>query len=837
MLYNFIILSSCDWGDMLQRPHHISRALAGLGHTVNFIEFNKIRCKSEQNFKDHVDYCISKQRVIESISIMKCAVVSAANGMEFDNTPAIINKMIGRSERKTVIIVYLPWQVNILKNISGGYKLVYDCVDDHTDLTYSYWSRKSDISDEGDLLNKSDIVLASSSALYLSKCIGRENVFLSRNAVNIEDFIRNDNCDEPEDLSNIPHPRICYTGAVFEWFDEELFYKTVDANTDKSFVVLGPVSEKLLKIPRLNLHILGIKKHSVLRDYLYGMDVGIIPFKDDIDLIIHCNPIKMYEYLACGLPVVSTALPELYIGQDFVKVCKGANSFIKSIDLVLSNKKFAKDRIKNFISNNTWVVRANQLIQLLEGNTDENKESTLAQLQKSWEDISKDDWTAVLRSLYSLSFQENDPKKYLEIAKEAFDSLDVNFTFKNYVYSLYLNDRFEEAVHAILISSGVSDINKADLVWAYKEGKKELLKIKILLCINRLDLIERLIENLEDEDVRVCETVHFRLETGKSVENIPDYTKLLKADSINASPSFNNNVSRYLGYHESRKCYFKTMRLIDEYLQKENRIEKWNSIFTNAVPCNLCGSSEFRGVIERPDGLRIVACKSCSLSRLEKMPETEKLLDIYDPGYFDNAATAGCNCSNNAQDNSFLFNPRLKWIEKTLFNKNGRKLLDIGCSNGQFLECAGRFGWKCYGVELSRVKYQEASKKGIPVYNSELKDICFDGNDFDCVTLWDTIEHFISPLDVLKEIYRILKPDGQIYISTPNHLKGIVEGSDWFGYNVSFEHLYYFEAATLIKMLITAGFKIDSCFSHERGDWDIIDTKTIGHFLLVSARK
>ena len=200
----------------------------------------------------------------------------------------------------------------------------------------------------------SDAVLVTSSALYLSKCIGRENVFFSKNAVNIEDFVRSDAGYEPEDLKNIPHPRICYSGAVFEWFDEELFYKTIDANAGKSFVVLGPVSEKLLKIPRPNLHVLGVKKHSELKNYLYGMDIGIIPFKDDIDLIIHCNPIKMYEYLACGLPVVSTALPDTYIGQDFVKTCKGAGNFIKAIDLLLSCKRTDGERIKDFVLNNMF---------------------------------------------------------------------------------------------------------------------------------------------------------------------------------------------------------------------------------------------------------------------------------------------------------------------------------------------------------------------------------------------------------------------------------------------------------------------------------------------------
>lgn len=110
-------------------------------------------------------------------------------------------------------------------------------------------------------------------------------------------------------------------------------------------------------------------------------------------------------------------------------------------------------------------------------------------------------------------------------------------------------------------------------------------------------------------------------------------------------------------------------------------------------------------------------------------------------------------------------------------------------------------------------------------------------NIFDVVTMWDVVEHFISPMDELKEIYRILKPDGKLYISTPNHRKGMYLGSNWFGYNASYEHLFYFESSTLARMLSKIGFSIDESFSHEANDMAITNVKCIGHILMMSARK
>ena len=104
-----------------------------------------------------------------------------------------------------------------------------------------------------------------------------------------------------------------------------------------------------------------------------------------------------------------------------------------------------------------------------------------------------------------------------------------------------------------------------------------------------------------------------------------------------------------------------------------------------------------------------------------------------------------------------------------------KKMLDIGCANGEFLDYAKKYGWETYGIEISSEGYEICLNKGINISNYELKENKYGDNMFGCITMWDVIEHLINPLDELKEIHRILDKDGRLYISTPNLNKSKLE--------------------------------------------------------------
>jgi len=97
------------------------------------------------------------------------------------------------------------------------------------------------------------------------------------------------------------------------------------------------------------------------------------------------------------------------------------------------------------------------------------------------------------------------------------------------------------------------------------------------------------------------------------------------------------------------------------------------------------------------------------------------------------------------------------------------KLLDIGCGNGDFIWLAQKRGWSVQGIELS----QTAVNFAVQMRNLDVKlgapdQLPFAENSYDVVTLLDVLEHLSNPAKVLKEIYRVLKPEGTLIVQVPN---------------------------------------------------------------------
>lgn len=110
-------------------------------------------------------------------------------------------------------------------------------------------------------------------------------------------------------------PLVAYQGAIAEWFDFELVEAVVDALPDHDFAFMGRVlpgvAERVARLAaRPNVRMLGMLPHHELPSRLVGASCGIIPFRIN-DLILSTDPIKLYEYLGCGLPVVATPMPEV----------------------------------------------------------------------------------------------------------------------------------------------------------------------------------------------------------------------------------------------------------------------------------------------------------------------------------------------------------------------------------------------------------------------------------------------------------------------------------------------------------------------------------------------
>ncbi|MFQ5787498.1 MAG: glycosyltransferase [Thermodesulfobacteriota bacterium] len=214
-------------------------------------------------------------------------------------------------------------------------------------------------------IGRIDLVLASSRKQYENRKEIHPNVFYIPNGVDFTYFNRamNSKSYEPDDLLSIPRPRIGYAGNIeHERMDYNLLQKIAKTHPEWSLVLIGWISseaqEKVKSLAQLqNVYILPYKPHTVIPNYLKRFDVGLISFRvTPFSNAMH--PMKMYEYLAVGLPVVSTMLDELKPYIKVVSIARNIDEFVRLIEkaLITNSPEMVQARVE-VARENSWEHR------------------------------------------------------------------------------------------------------------------------------------------------------------------------------------------------------------------------------------------------------------------------------------------------------------------------------------------------------------------------------------------------------------------------------------------------------------------------------------------------
>jgi len=195
---------------------------------------------------------------------------------------------------------------------------------------------------------------------------------------------------------------------------------------------------------------------------------------------------------------------------------------------------------------------------------------------------------------------------------------------------------------------------------------------------------------------------------------------------------------------------------------------------------------------------RYVKCKNCHLIYVNPIEKASKINGDYSKmGNTDAPIIRGSRLR--------AAKSQLGLIKKY---KSGTTLLDIGCGEGFFLFNASKAGYTTKGIEISQDAAEYAGREfGLDVEAKPFEELQFPDNYFDVVTLWQVLEHVPYPLIVLKEVHRILKPEGLLATSTPDIesiLAKILRRKWW---NLRRLHINQFTVKTLTDMLKRAGFK------------------------------
>jgi SAM-dependent methyltransferase len=219
------------------------------------------------------------------------------------------------------------------------------------------------------------------------------------------------------------------------------------------------------------------------------------------------------------------------------------------------------------------------------------------------------------------------------------------------------------------------------------------------------------------------------------------------------------------------------------------------------VACNICGSNETRQVFQKWS-FSIVQCVECGLVYVNP-----RAFRIEADDYFE-----GPYLSTIEKDGQLDTGIGTLYGE-IIYNLNNRvalgKLLDVGCAMGHFLEFARRYGWEVEGVECSPYAARYAAERfRVTVHPvCVLKDANLPHNYYNSCVLVEVIEHLPDPRETMTEVWRLLEPGGLAYVTTPNFAcyRSLLLREDWHAI-IPVGHLYYFDSASLGKLLSSIGF-------------------------------
>ncbi|GEN79710.1 glycosyltransferase [Actinotalea fermentans] len=223
---------------------------------------------------------------------------------------------------------------------------------------------------EDALLREADRVLYVSHQLMAEDApvVGDRAVFLDH-GVDLEHFALVDGAPtspEPE-LADVPHPVVGFFGGLDDYVvDLELLAETARAIPEASVVLVGDATCPMDALEALpNVHWLGFQPYERIPALGRHFDVALMPWLDN-DWIRYANPIKLKEYLALGLPVVSTDYPEVHHGNGHVAVARDRAEFAELVRRHLADPGDATTRRarRESVLGATWRARADQLLEI-----------------------------------------------------------------------------------------------------------------------------------------------------------------------------------------------------------------------------------------------------------------------------------------------------------------------------------------------------------------------------------------------------------------------------------------------------------------------------------------
>jgi glycosyltransferase involved in cell wall biosynthesis len=368
-----ILFNAVAWNSVTQRQHHFARGLAERGHTVFWVEPALSPPRYWWNPKP-------LQHLVAGIHMVRLPA-TARDVYTLEWNEAIVDAMTAALvqtasvygvQQAVMLINYPRWQP-LAKRLRErcGWKIAFDCLDDQRALAHMYQTALSTYEDW--LVEQANLLITSSVVLQ-ERLFTRPSTLL-HNAVDYELFSTGVSMGY---LDHLSRPIAGFFGALADWLDMDLIHAAALRFPKWTFVYIGPhtfsnsaVEVQWLRCTHLpNIVVLPQMDQRMLAAHLADFDVCTMPFQN-IQVTRSMNPVKLYEYLAAGKPLISPDLPEVRHLVDgdaagLISLYKSAAEFFELLQLaVAEDDDELRERRRAFARANDWSARVDELSALL----------------------------------------------------------------------------------------------------------------------------------------------------------------------------------------------------------------------------------------------------------------------------------------------------------------------------------------------------------------------------------------------------------------------------------------------------------------------------------------
>lgn len=348
---DLICLSHLRWDFVWQRPQHLLSRCAR-DRRVFFVEE-----PIYGNFVPHLN--ISARDC--GIKVVVPHLPEGLNEIEvaaMQQSLLLDELFLEQSVTDYILWYYTPMALSFTRHLEPLVR-VYDCMDELSAFKNAPPSLKRL---EAELLESADVVFTGGHSLYEAKRDLHQNIHPFPSSIEAVHFRQARSAPaEPADQQEIPYPRLGFFGVIDERMDLDLLAGIADARPDWHLVLVGPVvkidSADLPQAP--NIHYLGSKNYQQLPEYLSGWNVAMLPFARN-ESTRFISPTKTPEYLAAGVPVISTSIKDVirpYGQQGLVEIADSVPDFIQAAEFLLGNQfNFATwlKQVDEALAFNSW---------------------------------------------------------------------------------------------------------------------------------------------------------------------------------------------------------------------------------------------------------------------------------------------------------------------------------------------------------------------------------------------------------------------------------------------------------------------------------------------------